>query len=135
MRDRGLIGAMRALARGPVTVPYPHQREQPVAGARGSVGFLVERCTACRRCVAACPTACLHIEGEEQPRPPAALREMWLDRGACVTCGACIEACPTGALVWRPVDELAAVDRSALVVGPEALRPSTAPPAPGLKRP
>lgn len=138
MRNRGFLDVLLSLARGPVTVPYPHVREQPMPGARGSVGFVAERCTACRRCVAACPTGCLFIDGDEQPVPPAPLRDMWLDRGACITCSACIDVCPTGALVWRPEDELATNSRGALVARQEDLRPLSAPapaPAPQKREP
>jgi NADH-quinone oxidoreductase subunit I len=111
------------VAAQPVTVAYPREREARPDGGKGSVAFLAERCTSCRRCVAACPTACLHIDGDERAEPPAPLRSVALDRGACVVCGACIEVCPTGALLWSAADELAANRRDDLVAGIAALRP------------
>jgi NADH-quinone oxidoreductase subunit I len=112
------------VAAQPVTVAYPREREARPTGARGSVAFLAERCTACLRCVSACPTSCLQIDGDESAVPPATLRAVALDRGACIVCGACIDACPTGALLWSASDELAAVRRGDLVADAAALRPA-----------
>jgi formate hydrogenlyase subunit 6/NADH:ubiquinone oxidoreductase subunit I len=57
------------------------------------------RCVACWLCVAACPTACIHMEAE--PEPMAAgrrLTSLYVEQERCLHCGNCVMACPVGAL-------------------------------------
>ncbi len=47
---------------------------------------VIETCRFCKdpKCVEACPTGAMHLEGERAVH----------DREKCVVCGACIQACP-----------------------------------------
>jgi NADH-quinone oxidoreductase subunit I len=111
---RSVVAGVRRIAARPLTIRYPHERELPVGGARGSIGLLAERCIVCRRCEDACPTRCIDIAGEAATEPPGRLDRFVLDLGACVTCGRCVEVCPTDALEWWPDDEHAALNPEVL---------------------
>lgn len=58
-------------------------------GARpSSLGVIAKRCTQCRQCLLACPTAAIRVRDAE----PSVLNHL------CVDCTACIGACPAEAL-------------------------------------
>lgn len=111
---RSVVACVRRIAARPVTIRFPHERELPVAGARGSIGLLAERCIVCGRCEEVCPTRCIAIAGEATAEPPGRLDQFVLDLGSCVTCGRCVEVCPTDALEWWADDEHAAPTRDVL---------------------
>lgn len=62
--------------------------------AYGSVNCSDKDCTLCMACVAVCPTAALHNEGDKP-----ALKFIEQD---CVQCGLCTKACPENALSLEP---------------------------------
>jgi anti-sigma regulatory factor (Ser/Thr protein kinase)/Na+-translocating ferredoxin:NAD+ oxidoreductase RNF subunit RnfB len=74
-----------------------------------------DRCRDCRACLTACPTQALRVRDGR----PMVLEHL------CIDCAECIAACSTGALTVRDVltsvDDVAARDRSALVVPPAFL--------------
>src|SRR5512137_1041720 len=74
-----------------------------------------DRCRDCRACLTACPTQALRVRDGR----PMVLEHL------CIDCAQCIAACSTGALTVRDVlssvDDIAARDRSALVVPPALL--------------
>ncbi len=61
------------------------------------------RCTACRICVAACPTGAVRLAPADQP--PAgtvpALPYLALEK-ACIGCGLCAAACPVAVIEMQP---------------------------------
>jgi formate hydrogenlyase subunit 6/NADH:ubiquinone oxidoreductase subunit I len=116
-RWRGLGHAwwvtVRAAARPPVTVAWPHEHELPFPATRGSVALVAARCDRGSGCLsaAACPTACLTagVSGE-----------LALDHGACIGCGRCVGACPCRAVAWSSEPAPARTRRADLVEPGEA---------------
>ncbi len=97
---------------GAVTVQYPHEKEEPVARARGVIALKEENCTVCMLCARECPDWCIYIEGHKEKRPPRreggkprtvnALDRFDIDYALCMYCGICVEVCPFDALFWSP---------------------------------
>lgn len=104
---------------GPVTVPYPHQKETPTTRARGVIALHEENCTACMLCARECPDWCIYIEGHKylapprreggKPRQKNALDRFSIDYSLCMFCGICVEVCPFEALFWSPEFEFSEV--------------------------
>jgi NADH-quinone oxidoreductase subunit I len=120
---KGLGITFRYLFRAPVTVQYPEQRVRLPLRFRGRLALPVDpekgthRCTACMRCVQACPNHSLDVEkqvdAEGKPRPRAA-RYLY-NLGTCMFCNLCVEACPFFAIVMSDEYELSSTDRTGLV--------------------
>ncbi len=99
-----------------VTVQYPDERRTLAPRSRGRVILTrdpdgTERCTACNRCVVACPTGCIAIQGakrEDGSRYPASFK---IDFARCISCGYCEEICPTSAIQLVPELDLAEFKR------------------------
>lgn len=97
---------------GPVTVQYPHEKEEPTARARGVISLYEENCTACMLCSRECPDWCIYIEAHKTLAPPRreggkprqvnALDRFSIDYSLCMYCGICVEVCPFEALFWSP---------------------------------
>ena len=105
--------AVRASARPPVAVAWPHERELPFAATRASIELIATRCDRDGGCLSAasCPTACLTRR---------ASGELSLDHGACIGCGRCVGACPCGAVAWSSEPAPPSTRRSGLVDPGEA---------------
>ncbi len=97
---------LRPLRRPPLTAGYPETPLAPAATVRGLPELRADRCDGSADCVRACPTDALSF----------AERTWTLDVGRCVFCGDCARACPRDALRLGPRQELAALDRDALVI-------------------
>ena len=119
---QGLAITFSYLFRRPITIQYPEKRVAMPLRFRGRLVLPVDpdkgtdRCTACMRCVWACPNHSIDIEKETGPdgKPrPASYR---YNLGTCMFCNLCVEACPFFALVMSDEHELATTDRSALVL-------------------
>jgi NADH-quinone oxidoreductase subunit I len=104
---------------GPVTVPYPHVKEEPAPRARGAIALHEENCTSCMLCARECPDWCIYIEGHKylapprraggKPRQKNALDRFSIDFSLCMYCGICVEVCPFEALFWSPEYEYSEV--------------------------
>ena len=104
---------------GPVTVQYPHEKEEPTPRARGVISLHEENCTACMLCARECPDWCIYIEGHKylapprreggKPRQKNALDRFSIDFSLCMYCGICVEVCPFEALFWSPEFEYSEV--------------------------
>ena len=102
LRDR----LLRPLRQGPATARHPRVAPDLPPAARGLPVLDARRCDATATCVTACPTGAIVVGGGT-----------WrLDLARCVFCGACADACPQDAVSLTGRVELAARDRSALVV-------------------
>ena len=101
---------LRPLRTGVVTSHYPGAPPVLAQAVRGLPVVDPERCSQERACVDACPTAAIVVaSGDAAPS--------WtLDAGRCVFCAACQAACPTGAIELGDRIELAARQRTSLVV-------------------
>ena len=81
-----------------------------------------EKCVACYLCAAACPSDCIYIEAEDDPRPYAErvgrderyAKVYNIDYGRCIFCGFCVEACPKDAITHGYNFELSVYNRADL---------------------
>jgi formate hydrogenlyase subunit 6/NADH:ubiquinone oxidoreductase subunit I len=97
---------LRPLLRASLTRPYPRQRLQLPAAARGLPELHTGRCDATAACVTTCPTGAILVTDDA-----------WqLDAGRCVFCAACVTACPQDAISMGVQMELAGRSREALLV-------------------
>jgi NADH-quinone oxidoreductase subunit I len=112
------------LLRKPITVQYPEQKAVIPLRFRGRLVLPVDpekgtdRCTACMRCVKACPNHSIDIEkmkGPDGAAKPRAGKYLY-NVGTCMFCNLCVEACPFFAIVMSDEHELATEDRGSLVL-------------------
>ena len=96
---------------GPVTVPYPHIKEEPTPRARGVIALHEENCTACMLCPTVCPAECIHIEAGERPDKEKYPVKFEIDILRCCYCGFCEEACPKDAIKLSNIYEMAVLKR------------------------
>ena len=96
---------------GPVTVEYPHVKEDPAPRARGVIALHEENCTSCMLCSRECPDWCIYIDAHKEAHDPASggrarsakiLDRFAIDYALCMYCGICVEVCPFDALFWSP---------------------------------
>jgi NADH-quinone oxidoreductase subunit I len=113
---KGLIAGLgvtfRTMFKKPVTVQYPHEKEEHAPRTRGVIALKEENCTACMLCARDCPVWCIFIEGHKDHGPPRReggkprlspkLDRFDIDYSLCMYCGICVEVCPFDALYWSP---------------------------------
>lgn len=122
-----------------VTVQYPDERRALAPRTRGRVILTrdpdgTERCTACNRCVVACPAGCISLKGakrEDGSRFPSSFQ---IDFARCISCGYCEETCPTQAIQLIPVMELADFRRKDLLFEKDDLLVDGQGKYPGMRR-
>lgn len=103
----------RHLLRKRATILYPFKERELVPlpkGYRGKISFNRDLCVGCTLCAKDCPSNACEITKDERGNRPV----FHLDR--CCFCGQCEETCPRRAITLTTEFELAAYDRSALVV-------------------
>ena len=84
-------------------------------GADASFGFPVidyDRCVACDRCAAACPTQAIQVAPAGEGR-----RVVSLSLARCIQCRECVTMCPESAVTASPLVEVAAFTRDQLTSG------------------
>jgi|SRR5690348_16623246 len=82
--------ALRWAVSKPVTTRYPFEPRQVIAGSRGLLGFIKEKCVYCGVCARKCPTGALVVNRNH--------KRWGIDRLKCISCGYCVEICPKDAL-------------------------------------
>ena len=110
------------------TVEYPEEQLLSPPRYRGLPRLLRDemgrvKCTACHLCAAACPSACIHIEGTAAPWKD---REKYpehfeIDLARCISCEYCADACPEEAIVMSDRRVVVASRREDLVFDKERL--------------
>ena len=68
------------------------------------INMLKTKCTACMRCVKACPTGARQVKVLNEPPQAASDFKFSIDLEKCVNCGKCVDACLTQALYWCGTD-------------------------------
>ena len=109
-----------------VTVQFPDEVRRLPPRSRGRVILTrnpdgSERCTACNRCVVACPAGCITLKGEKNEQGKRFAAGFQVDFGRCISCGYCEEVCPTSAIQLVPEIEGGELRRSELVRDKEDL--------------
>lgn len=95
---------------GIVTSSYPYKKEPLPDRFRGKIEIDEAQCNRCGSCIDVCPTgAYTWVDGRKG-------RTIQLSHTRCIFCGICKEACPSMAIAVTHNFELAATDKSALVV-------------------
>jgi NADH-quinone oxidoreductase chain I len=119
---KGLLITFSYMFRRPITIQYPEQRAVLPVRYRGRLVMPVDpekgthRCTACMRCIEACPNHSIEVDKvieDGKPRPRAAAYRY--NVGTCMFCNLCVEACAFAAIVMSDEHELATTDRSTLM--------------------
>jgi NADH-quinone oxidoreductase chain I len=129
---KGFAVTFRHLFRRPVTQRYPEERPDLPPRHRGRHELErhengLEKCVGCELCALVCPADAIYVEGAENPPDaPISIGERYaktyvINLLRCIYCGYCVEACPTEALQMKGEFELAAPERSLLIVSKEQL--------------
>ncbi|MGB9778945.1 MAG: 4Fe-4S binding protein [Candidatus Bathyarchaeales archaeon] len=102
------------LFKKPATRKYPEEKPLVPAGFRGKQIFDISLCISCGLCARDCPAKAIEmVEVDGKLRPL-----FHLDR--CIFCYQCAESCPRNAIKSSEIFELAATNKSDLVVKPKA---------------
>ncbi|MGC8998395.1 MAG: 4Fe-4S binding protein [Candidatus Bathyarchaeia archaeon] len=101
------------LFKKPATRKYPEERPRVPEGFRGRQVFDISLCISCGLCARDCPAKAIEmVEVNGKLRPL-----FHLDR--CIFCYQCAESCPRNAIKSSEIFELAAINKSDLVVKPK----------------
>jgi formate hydrogenlyase subunit 6/NADH:ubiquinone oxidoreductase subunit I len=100
----------------PATIEYPTASSKPQVEKhyRGRLVYHPESCIGCRLCMMDCPTGALSVvnEGTREARKMRAT----LDVSRCIFCCQCVDSCRHGCLSYTQDIDLAATDKSQLLV-------------------
>jgi NADH-quinone oxidoreductase subunit I len=112
---KGLGVTFKTMFKKPVTVQYPHEKEEHAPRTRGVIALKEENCTVCMLCARECPVWCIFIEGYKDQGPPRKeggkprlaqkLDRFDIDYSLCMYCGICVDVCPFDALFWSKESE------------------------------
>jgi len=125
---KGMRRTLSEIPREKWTVQYPDEPVTVQPRYRGQHLLHVdeagkEKCVACYLCAAACPSDCIYIEAETDPRPYADrvgrderyAKVYNIDYGRCIFCGFCVEACPKDAITHGYNFEISVYNRADLL--------------------
>ncbi len=109
-----------------ITRQYPKEKREPFAGFRGRHAFVRdsntgrEKCVACLKCAAICPSQCIYIDYREDENGRV-LERYEIEALRCVYCAYCVEICPVCALVLTEFYEYSAYSREHIYFDRERL--------------
>jgi NADH-quinone oxidoreductase subunit I len=125
---QGLALTLKRLFSKPITRQYPQEKPDIQLGFRGQHALVRDpetggsKCIACMRCVAVCPSRCIHIRYQKDEEKNCRVVESYdIEALRCVYCGFCEEVCPVNAVVLTEVFEYAAYDRESIFFDQEKL--------------
>lgn len=121
---KGMFLTFSHLFHRPITLQYPESRAPMMLRFRGRLVLPVDpetggnRCTACRRCMKACPNHSIEVEkaAEKDERGRSRASRYMYNLATCMFCNLCVEACPYSALVMSDEFELAATEKKGLLI-------------------
>ncbi len=111
---------LSSLFKKPATGKYPFVKCVPAEGFRGKQVYDINLCIACGLCSRDCPAKAIEMVEVEGKKRPMFL----LDR--CIFCYQCAESCPRNAIKATDFFELAAINKSDLVIRPQPTDKKTA---------
>lgn len=91
---RELKEAVKALIKGPYTLPFPGKPSVPPPTFRGRMAWDDAVCVGCGACAKVCPTGAIEVTDRTETDPP--VRELVRRYGMCIFCGQCHALCTTG---------------------------------------
>jgi formate hydrogenlyase subunit 6/NADH:ubiquinone oxidoreductase subunit I len=101
------------LFKKPATSKYPFVKAEVPEGFRGKQVYDANLCISCGLCSRDCPAKAIEMVEVEGKRRPLFHLDL------CVFCYQCAESCPRNAIKSSAFFELAAINKSDLVVKPE----------------
>ncbi len=107
-----------------VTVQYPDAPPTLQPRFRGFHWYLIEKCTACKACVRACPVDCIYVENtgprkmdkETGTARGGAMTRWAVDYSKCMFCALCVDACAMECLGMGDVHDNSVYNRQDTVV-------------------
>jgi NADH-quinone oxidoreductase subunit I len=111
--------AMKNFFRRPITLQYPHEKQELPERSRWAVAMKLDeadahKCTACLACERACPDYIIKIDVTTAEDRSKHIDHWSYEVGACMMCGLCVEACPYDAICMSHEYELARTDPATL---------------------
>ncbi len=105
------------LFRKPATSKYPFVKAEVPESFRGKQVYDPNLCISCGLCSRDCPAKAIEMVEVNGKRRPLFHLDL------CIFCYQCAESCPRNAIKNSAFFELAAIDKSALVVKPKEITP------------
>ena len=97
----------------PATCKYPFVKAEVPPDFRGRQVFDIGLCVSCGLCSRDCPAKAIEMVEVDGKRRPMFHLDL------CVFCYQCAESCPRNAIKSSVFFELAAIDKSTLIIKPE----------------
>jgi NAD(P)H-quinone oxidoreductase subunit I/formate hydrogenlyase subunit 6 len=98
----------------PATSKYPFVKATVAEGFRGKQVYDISLCISCGLCSRDCPAKAIEMVEVEGKRRPLFHLDL------CIFCYQCAESCPRNAIKSSTFFELASIDKSSLVIQPQA---------------